>query len=601
MKQEVHGNIAGIKRTLLEEMAALYALRLENSQFASFELLERMAAYTGALGREVSVYIARDGRIVDVSVGESGKVTLPQMRLVRNADRLCGVRCIHTHPGGDGRLSAVDIGTLRSMRLDCMAALGVHADGSPGALYAGFLGEMEGEAAERAVLLYGPMRPYKLPHAALLNEIALADARLKCSTAEVLEAVPERAVLVGLENAEGYDTLEELAELAKTAGANVVGRALQRRREIDKATYIGSGKAEELALTGSALEADLFIFDDELNAVQARNLEEILGARVIDRTALILDIFAKRAQTREGKLQVELAQLKYELPRILGKGLALSRQGSGAIARGPGETKLENDRRRIRRRIFELEEELREIDKQRSLRRARRDKRELPLMALVGYTNAGKSTLLNRLTDAGVLAEDKLFATLDPVLRQLTLPEGTQALISDTVGFINKLPHDLVEAFRSTLAEVREADLILHVIDLSSPYYEKQTAVTEEVLRTLCAGTEGERPCIRVYNKTDAVESLPRTRGMCCFVSARTGEGVDGLLAMAEEVLNAGRKCVELLIPYDRYEAVALMRAEGSILEEKHEAEGTRIRARLPEASLWKLQSMLGKGEGKTQ
>ena len=588
MTNKVNGNIAGIKRVLLEEMALLYSMQLENSQFASLELLTLLASYTAQIGREVSVYIARDGRIVDVSIGDSGKVTLPNMRLVRNADRLCGVRCIHTHPGGDARLSSVDMGTLRSMRLDCMAALGVNPDGSMTSLYAGFLGELEN--SERNVLLCGPLRPYKLPHAALLREIELADERFKSSTKDVVEAEPERAILVGLENNEGYDTLAELAELTKTAGAVVVASVMQKRNSIDNATYIGSGKAEELSLTASALEADIFIFDDELTPAQAHNLEGILGTRVIDRTALILDIFAKRAQSREGKLQVELAQLKYELPRILGKGLVLSRQGSGAIARGPGETKLENDRRRIRRRIYELEQALEEIDKQRGLRRVRREKNPVPMIALVGYTNAGKSTLLNRLTEAGVLAEDKLFATLDPVVRQAMLPGGTSVLFSDTVGFINKLPHDLIDAFRSTLEEVANADLILHIIDVSSPYYDKQIAVVEDVLSGLDAGNT---PSIRVYNKIDAVEEPPAPRDGVCCISAKNGKGVPELLAQAEAALTAKRTKIEMLIPYDKYEAVAFIKAEGTVISESHEEDGTKICAMLDESGVWKLKRIL--------
>lgn len=593
---EVHGNCAGIKRNLLEEIAQLYSLRLESSQFASFELLSMLACFTGQIGREISVYIARDGHIADVSIGDSGKVTLVQMRLVRNADRLCGVRCIHTHPGGDGRLSSVDIGTLRSMRLDAMAALGVKPDGSMTSLYVGFLGELQNE--ERQVLLCGPLRPYKLPHVALLQEIEAADERLKSSTKEVTQAAAERAILVGLENNDGYDTLGELGELAKTAGAVVVGRALQKRRDVDNATYIGSGKADELSLMGSALEADLFVFDDELNPAQTKNLEKILGTRVIDRTALILDIFAKHAQSREGKLQVELAQLKYELPRIMGKGIALSRQGSGAIARGPGETKLENDRRRIRRRIYELEQELGEIDKQRGLRRTQREKNTVPLVALVGYTNAGKSTLLNALTGAGVLTEDKLFATLDPVVRQTALEDGTQILLSDTVGFINKLPHDLIEAFRSTLDEVRSADLILHVIDVSSDYYDKQIEIVEEVL---CKLDAGETRQLRVYNKIDAVTELPVKKKDCFLISAKNGTGVAELLQAMGEILNAEKRRIDLLIPYEKYEVISLIRAEGRILCEEHEEMGTRVCALVEEKTMWKLRKLLdiGKGEKK--
>ena len=585
----VNGNTAGIRRVLLDEMAQLYELRLTPQQFASVELLERLADYTARIGREVSIYIARDGRVMDVSIGDSGKVSMPEMRLVRNLDRLCGVRCIHTHPNGDGRLSPVDVGTLRSMRLDCMAALGVGEAGMT-SLYAGFLGEQQ--EGEREVLIFGPLRPQKLPQTTLMQEIALSDERFKSSTKEVEEARPERAILVGIENTEGYDTIEELAELARTAGAEVVGRETQKRRDIDNATYIGSGKAEALSLTASALEADLFIFDDELNPAQTRNLERILGVRVIDRTALILDIFARRAQSREGKLQVELAQLKYELPRILGKGVALSRQGSGAIARGPGETKLENDRRRIRRRIYELEQDLAQVDKQRGLRRERRKKDAIPLVALVGYTNAGKSTLLNRLTEADVLAEDKLFATLDPVVRQMTLPGGTEILLSDTVGFINKLPHDLIDAFRSTLEEVSGADLILHVVDAASDYYEKQMVVVEDVLASLDAANTR---CLTVYNKIDeAQQPLPLERDDCVCISAKTGAGMGGLLAAIEVALNGGRRELKLLIPYGKYEAVALLKSEARMLSETHEEEGTRIHALLDEPTMWKLKKILG-------
>ncbi len=592
MENKVNGNIEGIRNTLLERIAALYEMRMEADVFASFELLSAIAEFTAAIGREISVYLSRDGRVVDVSIGDSGKVSMPNMRLVRNADRLCGVRCIHTHPNGDGRLSAVDAGTLRSMRLDAMAALGVGDGGEPLNFYAGYLGEAE-EDGSRPVLLYGPLRPSKLPQRALMQEIYLADERFKSATKDVREAVPERAILVGLESDAGYDTMAELAELAATAGAVVVGRAVQRKREIDNATYIGSGKAEELSLSASALEADLLIFDDELSPVQARNLESITGVRVIDRTALILDIFARHAQSREGKLQVELAQLKYELPRIFGQGKILSRQGAGAIARGPGETKLESDKRRIRRRIYELGEELKSVEKQRGLRREKRQRDAVPRVALVGYTNAGKSTLLNALTGAGVLVEDKLFATLDPVVRQAVLPAGTQALLSDTVGFINKLPHDLIQAFKSTLEEVRQADLLLHVIDASSDYYQSQREVVEKVLADLGAG---DIPSILVYNKADKLQSPLPQDGIA--ISALTGGGLDVLLSAVEKALSSGRKEIEVLVPYDKYEAMALLRQDARILEERHEEAGTWVRAQAEEDTLWRLKRMLGEADG---
>lgn len=590
---KVNGNIQGIRDTLLERIALLYDMRQGTDEFASRELVAELAALTGMLGREISVYIGRDGRIADVSVGDGAKVSMPNMRLVRNEERLCGVRCIHTHPNGDGRLSGVDLGTLRSMRLDSMAAIGVREDGEPTTVYAAYLGEAD-EAGERGALVYGPMRPYKLPQRLLIKEIYVADDRLKSATVEADGSRPERAILVGLENSEPYDTLAELGELAKTAGARVVGKFTQKKAGADNATYIGSGKAEELSLKGSELGAELFIFDDELTAVQARNLEEILGARVIDRTALILDIFAQRATSHEGKLQVELAQQKYRLPRLLGQGNVLSRLGGGIGTRGPGEKKLEIDRRRIKRRIFELSEELGEIEKQRSLRRSRREKNSTPVVALVGYTNAGKSTLLNVLTNASVLAEDMLFATLDPVVRQAELPGGTEILLSDTVGFINKLPHDLVEAFRSTLEEAANADLILHVVDRSSSYYESQMAVVDDVLTKLGAA---DIPRINVYNKCDLTEQRTPKDGV--FISAANGTGIGELLFEIERSVNSGRLEVELVVPYDRYEAMSVVRSEGRILSEDHQGDGTHLKIQIDEAALWRLKRMLGEGYGK--
>ncbi|HMM30751.1 MAG TPA: GTPase HflX [Clostridia bacterium] len=589
MAQKVNGNTQGVKDSILEQMALLYDVKMNQDEFATFELLSQMAEFTARLRREVSVYIARDGRVVDVSLGDTGKVSMPSLRLVRNQDRLSGVRCIHTHPNGDSRPSGVDLGTLRSARLDSMASMGVSAEGNPLSLYAAYLGEMEGN--ERSVVLLGPLRPYKLPQRMLMQEIYAADALLKSSTKEVLESKPQRAVLVGLENGGGFDSMAELKELALSAGAEVVGQFTQKRKEIDNATYIGSGKAEELSLSVSELEADLIIFDDELSAVQVRNLEAATNTAVIDRTTLILDIFAARAQSREGKLQVELAQLKYSLPHLLGQGRTLSQQGGGIGTRGPGERKLEIDRRRIKRRIYELETELSEIEKQRGLRRERREKNKIPLVALVGYTNTGKSTLLNTVSGADVLAENKLFATLDPVVRQVELASGTAVLFSDTVGFISKLPHDLVEAFQSTLEEVKEADLILHVVDASSPELMEQKNVVEEVLSKL--GTL-DTPRIEVYNKVDRLIEKPVARENAIYISAMNGEGIPELLNMVEHALGASRQKVELLIPYGKYEAMSLIRAEGKLLSEEHAEDGTKVAALVDAQTLWKLKKLIG-------
>ena len=591
MANKPNGNLTGIKSAMLDRLKSLYDFKQGLDEFASFELLSELCACSGEINREISVYISRDGSIVDVSVGDSAKVSMPSMRLVRNEDRLCGVRCIHTHPSGDGRLSGVDLGTLRSMKLDCMAAVGV-SDGKPTQLYAAYLGDFDEDTGSRAALVYGPMRPYKLPQKALIAEIFNSDDRFRSTTKEVEAVEQERAVLVGMDNDEGYDTLEELNELAKTAGALVVGKVRVRRRTIDNATYVGSGKANELSLMGSELEADLFIFDDELSAIQLRTLEETLGARVIDRTTLILDIFASRATSREGKLQVELAQMRYRLPRLIGQGQVLSRLGVGIGTRGPGEKKLEIDRRRIRRRVFELETELSEIEKQRGLRRESRKANRIPLVALVGYTNAGKSTMLNALTDSNVLAEDKLFATLDPVVRKITLSGGTEALLSDTVGFINKLPHDLVEAFKSTLEEVSNSDLILQVVDISCPYHEKQMRVVDGVLESLHAA---DIPRIIVFNKADAVPSrdLPAESESRLNVSALRGTGIEKLLSAVELKLNSARTEVDILVPYSKYEAVSMIRDRGMLLSEEHTETGTHIRALLDAESIGQLRKIL--------
>ncbi|HRX57446.1 MAG TPA: GTPase HflX [Eubacteriales bacterium] len=586
MKKEIHGNTAGIRETVLKEMLGLYDMRMSADEFLSNEVCDLLVRFTGLIGREVLIYVSRAGSVEDVRVGDDHSVHMDEMRLVRNIDRLSGVRCIHTHPGGTGYLSDVDIGSLNALRLDGMAAVGVK-DGRASSVYAAFIGDMEGE--ERKAVWFGPMRAGHLPQKQLMDAILEADKRLLTDTYNIAEIKPDRAVLAGIESADGYDTLGELAALCETAGIKVVAREQQRRRAVDASTYIGSGKAEELALTASACEADIFVFDDELTAIQLRNLEAILGLPIVDRTMLILDIFAQRAQSREGKLQVELAQLKYRLPRLLGMGKVLSRQGSSGVGmRGPGEKKLEIDRRRIRRRVFELEQELGEIEKQRGLRRERRAANPIPLVALVGYTNAGKSTLLNLLSGSDALAEDKLFATLDPVVRKISLPNGTECLLSDTVGFINKLPHDLVNAFRSTLDEVCNADLILHVVDSSSAYFDVQMRVVEEVLGSLGAL---DTPRIEVFNKADKPDAKPRPGGT--VISAATGDGIGELLHEIEEALGKTQVKIDLVVPYERYDAMRLIRQTGAILGESHEEDGTHVTVLLDEKELWRVKKAL--------
>jgi GTP-binding protein HflX len=377
-------------------------------------------------------------------------------------------------------------------------------------------------------------------------------------------------------------SLEELGRLADTAGADVLLELTQRRGRPDAATFLGRGKAEELADCCRSLGAGLVIFDRELSAAQARNLENITGVRVIDRTQLILDIFARRARTREGKLQVELAQLNYLLPRLIGRGTELSRLGGGIGTRGPGETRLEVDRRRIRRRIAELDKAIGDVRKHRELLRRSRKEIPVPLAALVGYTNAGKSTILKKLTGARVLVEDKLFATLDPTTRRVVLPNNEVILLTDTVGFIRNLPHHLVAAFRATLEEVVEADLLLHIVDASHPDLEGQIEAVNQVLESLDSGS---KPCIIVYNKTDLVPDfqtpLKTNNQPAVAVSALDGRGLDEMLAAVAGILSRRRVRLAYFIPYEKTGVLSLLYEKGQVLREEHGQDGISVDAEL--------------------
>lgn len=393
----------------------------------------------------------------------------------------------------------------------------------------------------------------------------------------VMEEKMERAVLVMVDTGE-YDietAFAELRELAKTAGAETVGEICQKRENPSAATYIGSGRAEELRELCETEEADLVIVDTELTATQQRNLEDIVGYPVIDRTTLILDIFAGRARSAEGRIQVELAQLQYRLPRLAGQGTSLSRLGGGIGTRGPGETKLESDKRHIRRRISALKEQLSLVEKRRTGLREHRKKTGVYTVALVGYTNAGKSTLLNHLTDAGVLAEDMLFATLDPVSRALQLPDGRNVLLIDTVGFVRRLPHHLVNAFRSTLEEAIDADVILNVCDASSGEAGEHWEVTRKLLEELGCG---DTPMIAVMNKCDkAVPPYPKTEGKTVCISAKNGEGMDDLLKAITEALPPDRKKVTLLLPFSKGALAGKCRKDGAVFSEEYVAEGLKM------------------------
>jgi GTP-binding protein HflX len=401
-----------------------------------------------------------------------------------------------------------------------------------------------------------------------------------------IEEIQEKVILIGVSLQESDDTeesLDELQDLVKTAGAATVAIVIQKRDKIHPGTYIGKGKIEETAELIDELGATGVVCDDELSPAQLRNLEEMLGTKVMDRTLVILDIFAKRATTSEGKIQVELAQLKYSMARLVGLRSSLSRLGGGIGTRGPGEKKLEMDRRLINDRVAQLRRELAEVERHREVARSQRNKNRTPIAAIVGYTNAGKSTLLNTLTGASVLEEDKLFATLDPTTRMLELPSKQQILITDTVGFIRKLPHHLIEAFKSTLEEAKYSDIIIHVVDASNPQMEKQIHIVYETLDSL--GVK-DKPIITLFNKQDKLEEKLHLRDFkadtTLDISAKSAEGLDRLQTELEEILRQKNILVERLFPYDQAGKIQIIRKYGELLEEEYKSDGIYVKAYVP-------------------
>lgn len=401
-----------------------------------------------------------------------------------------------------------------------------------------------------------------------------------------MKEIEERVILVGVQESFSEDieeSLDELAELCETAGATVVGRVIQNREKIHPGTYIGKGKMDEVALLTEELDATGIVCDDELSPAQLNNLEKELGCKVMDRTLVILDIFAGRANTSEGNIQVELAQLRYRAARLVGLRSSLSRLGGGIGTRGPGEKKLEMDRRLIHARISQLKAELAQVQKHRELIRGKRKKDNLVVAAIVGYTNAGKSTLLNTLTDAGVLEEDKLFATLDPTTRMMELSAGQNILLTDTVGFIRKLPHHLIEAFKSTLEEAKYADIILHVVDASNPQKEKQMHVVYETLSQLGVT---DKKVITLFNKQDKITEPEVLKDMkadkTLRISAKTGDGLDELKRELENILRERSILLERIFPYEKAGLIQLVRTKGQLLEEDYRADGIYVKAFVP-------------------
>ncbi len=503
--KKIFGNTDGLKKNQIRRLQNLYRRRIPPEFIITPELTRDLCSISHDIRRQTGLLINRAGKITAVIIGSYQGIVIPDTSEYRVAPgRLRGLRCIHTHLSGEP-LTNDDLTDLALLRLDIMAAVTIGESGRPDSVFAGHI--LPGGEAENPYVKLEPMDTGGLDIGC--NElIAALEAELAQERSLYsADKGSERAVLVSVTTMPrqiAENSLAELKELAISSGIHVIQDVLQQRKRIDTRHLIGRGKLNELTILALQLGATLIIFDQELNPSQIRTITDRVELKVIDRTQLILDIFAQRAMSREGKLQVELAQLKYLLPRLIGKNTAMSRLTGGIGGRGPGETKLEIDRRRVRDRINRLEKDLILVQKQRKQQRAKRDKKGLPVISIIGYTNAGKSTLLNTLTKSHVLAEKRLFATLDPSSRRLKIPEDIEVIITDTVGFIKNLPKELMVAFRATLEELEGADLLLHVIDISNPRFQEQIESVNKILEDL---NLHQIPVINVLNKQDLVDT----------------------------------------------------------------------------------------------
>jgi GTP-binding protein HflX len=538
---EVHGNTRGLAPSEIHALERLYRRRVPPDRVTSPELARALTERSAEIGRQVGALINRRGQIEYVVVGDAGKIELPDLGRSRaGLGRLRGLRLVHTHLRGEP-LTRDDLVDLAALRLDLVAAIGVEEGGLPGIVH---LAHVVPDHPDRPIgdqALWETLAPVSTHDLDLdfQDLVTSLEAELARSTRLRAAGGKNRAVLVGVSagpRREAEESMEELKELARTAGVTVLDTILQTRQP-DPRTLLGKGKLEELTLRCMQTGAELIVFDADLSPSQLNAVAEATELKVIDRTQLILDIFAQRAKSRDGKLQVELAQLKYRLPRLRGKGDAMSRLAGGIGGRGPGETKLEEDRRRLRERIHRLERELEHIATSRAMRRKQRGRKELPVVSIVGYTNAGKSTLLSALTGTPAYADDLLFATLDPSSRRLRFPRDREVIITDTVGFIRDLPPDLTAAFRATLEELEDADLLLHVVDVSDPRFEEQMAAVDAIL----AGLALERvPKLVVFNKIDRLQNGAGELANLCrrydavAVSALRRDGLDRLVAEAD-------------------------------------------------------------------
>lgn len=576
----IYGNVEGIRDSILSRLENIYDTRMPKDSLISKAVLDTISEVSSDINREISVAIDRKGKIMSIALGDSSTVEMPVVDIKER--KLSGVRIVHTHPNGNSRLSALDMSALIRLKLDCIAAVGV-LSGEISDVTLGFCNAQNGLLTAQHT---APLSVEEVLAFDILDRILISEETIKNN--EIIEDESERAILVGVESEESVDELEELA---MACNVGVVNRVIQKKSKIDSAFYVGSGKIGEIAMLCQENNANMIIFDDELTASQVRNIEEATGVKVIDRTTLILEIFARRARSRESKIQVELAQLKYRLTRLSGLGSVLSRTGGGIGTRGPGEKKLEVDRRHIKERIYDLN---RELEKVRSVRETQRERRsELPRVSLVGYTNAGKSTLRNTLSEIAlpkdsnekekVFEADMLFATLDTTTRAIMLPDNRLITLTDTVGFIRKLPHDLVEAFKSTLEEVADSDLLIHVVDASASNVNEQIEAVDNVLKEL---NIIDKPLMLVLNKIDntspdiiegLIEKYKNINTVC--ISAKKGINLDVLLNKISDALPNKLIKVKYLIPYTEQQTTAFLHRNSKVLDEDYVDEGTVITA----------------------
>jgi len=547
-KQEVYGNINGLKKSIIEQLQNIYSMDSDNSDYCSSEVLNLIANLTYSINREIAIFINNRGKILSVFVGDFKTVEINE-KIER------GSRCIHTHPGGSGKLSSVDINTLKTLPIISMAAIGVK-NGAISDFYCSYINK------ENNVVNIGPYNKISST-SEILNELK----EFATTKRELNSTEQERVIAVGVNTKNCNANLDELEQLIITAGGVCVHKLEQNRENFDNSSYVGKGKIQELMYLISSYNADTICFDDPLNNNQMRNLKQSLNAKILDRSSLILDIFAKRANSKEGKLQVELAQLNHLLPLLSGQGVALSRLGGGIGTRGPGETKLESDRRHILRRVNYLKKQLKEVEKRRTNVRENRKKQDVFIIAIVGYTNAGKSTLINKITNSEVFVKDMLFATLDTSIRSYQISASETVLFVDTVGFISKLPHELIEAFKSTLEEVVQANLILHVMDGSSDKMEEQAKVVYEILEQINAS---KIKVIEVINKVDIMQSIKNIDEKKVYVSAKTGNGIPLLLKKIEKHTKT-KKIFNVSIPYENGKLISYIHDNCEIITEEFE------------------------------